>query len=377
MMAGDYTDRQVVIDLDALSRNFALARRLAGEKAKVMAVVKADAYGHGLIPVSRRLVAEGAAALGVGRVEEVEELRRAGLGVPVVILTGILPLEAARAVKLRSLPIIFDLETAEALAAAGSSLGRSAEALVKVDTGMGRLGFDLAEVDQVAERLSGVKGLAIRGLVSHLATADEADKSFALKQIERFQGAVERFKARGFDLDLNSVANSAGILDLTASRFDLVRPGIMLYGCKPGAGIANEAELEPVMTLKTRLIQVRTIKPGQGLSYGLTYTTTNETRIGVVPLGYGHGLPRHLSNQGAMLVEGQRACILGRVCMNLTILDLSEVPQAGRGDEVIALGRQGESLLRAEEMAAAAGTISYEVLCLLGGLNPRRYLQKD
>jgi len=376
-MDGNYTDRQAVIDLDRLSRNLKIVKELVGPRTKIMAVVKAEAYGHGLIPVSRRLVAEGAAALGVGRIEEVESLRRADLGVPVVILTGILPQEAEQAVRLRSLPCIFDMATAEALAAVGRSRGRNAEALVKVDTGMGRLGFALDEVGSLIDRLAAIDGLTVRGIVSHLATAPEADQTFALSQIERFNDVVARFKDRGFELDLNSLSNSAGVLNLPLGSQDIVRPGIMLYGCRPDLDTEAGPALHPVMTLKTRLIQVREHEAGVGLSYGLTYVTTCRCRIGTVALGYGHGLSRSLSNQGAMLVRGQRAPIVGRVSMNLTLLDLTGIPEAEEGDEVVALGSQGDEVIRAEELAGLTGTIGYELLCLLGGLNPRVYSEQE
>ncbi len=377
-MENQYSDRQAIIDLRALGRNLKVIRGMAG-KAKILAVVKADAYGHGLIPVSRRLVAEGAAALGVGRVEEVEELRRAGLGVPVVILTGVLPWEAGLAVRLRSLPMVFDLETAQILAGAGQAMGRTAEVLIKVDTGMGRLGFPDRDLGSLAERLLSLKGLSVRGVASHLARADEADKSEAGKQIRRFNRAVDLFRDKGFDLDLNTLANSAGVLDLKEAHVDLIRPGIILYGAKPGPGIASRSETEPVMTVKTRLIQVREMEAGRPLSYGGTYVTPAPARIGVAAMGYGHGLSRGLSSQegGAkahLLVRGQRAPIVGRVCMNLTLLDLTAIPGAETGDEVVVIGAQEGETLLADDLARPWGTIPYEVMCLLGGMNPRTYL---
>ena len=377
-MEHQYSDRQAIIDLRALGRNLKVIKGLAG-KAKILAVVKADAYGHGLVPVSRRLVAEGAAALGVGRVEEVEELRRAGLGVPVVILTGVLPWEAELAVRLRSLPMIFDLDTAQALADSAQALGRAAEVLVKIDTGMGRLGFPDQDLGPLAERLSAMGGLSVRGVASHLARADEADKTESASQIRRFNRAVEVFREKGFDLDLNTLANSAGTLDLREAHADLIRPGIILYGAKPGPGIANPTETEPVMTVKTRLIQVREVAAGQPLSYGGTYITPAPARIGVVAMGYGHGLSRSLSSEAGrpkahLLVRGQKAPIVGRVCMNLTLLDLSGIAEAEVGDEAVVIGTQEDETLRADDLARPWGTIAYEVMCLLGGMNPRTYL---
>ncbi len=373
-MNDDFLDRQAVIDLGALSANFRLARRLAGAGVRVMGVVKADAYGHGLIPAARRLAAEGAEYLGVARLDEVEELRRAGVGLPVAVLAGLLPREAAQAVRLKALPFVFDLETAEALAAAARNLGRRAQVLIKIDTGMTRLGFDLDGLGEVLRRLKELDGLAVRGLASHLATADEADKTAAEQQIERFKAALGLAGDIGLELDLNSLANSAGLIDLPQARFDLVRPGIMLYGCLPGDGLHNKPELEPVMTLKTRLIQIREVEAGRGVSYGLTYRAPTPIRIGVVPLGYGHGLSRRLSNRGSMLANGRRAPIIGRVCMNLTMLDITGLEGVEVGDVVVALGRQEGAVLRAEEVAEAAGSISYELLCTLGGFNPRRYI---
>ena len=377
-MENQYNDRQAIIDLRALGRNLKVIQGIA-RQAKILAVVKADAYGHGLVPVSRRLVAEGAAALGVGRVEEVEELRRAGLGVPVVILTGVLPWEAGQAVRLRSLPLVFDLENAEILAATAKTMGRSAEVLIKVDTGMGRLGFPDKDLGSLAEKLRSLEGLSVRGLASHLARADEEDKSEAAKQIGRFNQAVALFRDKGFDLDLNTLANSAGVLDLKEAHVDLVRPGIILYGARPGPGIKSRTRTEPVMTVKTRLIQVRDIEAGQPLSYGGTYVTPGPSRIGVVAMGYGHGLSRGLSSEAGeakawMLVQGQRAPIVGRVCMNLTLLDLTAVPGAEPGEEVVVVGSQDGETLLADDLAQAWGTIPYEVMCLLGGMNPRTYL---
>lgn len=383
-MDQEFTDRQATIDLRALSRNLALVRDQVGP-AKILAVVKADAYGHGLIPTARRLVAEGAAALGVGRIEEVEELRRAGLGVPVVILTGVLDWEAAKSVRLRSIPMVYDLATAEALAGAARTMGRSAEVLLKVDTGMGRLGFSPEEMSQVLDRLETVRGLTIRGVASHLSAADEEDKSFSHRQIETYNRMVSLVRERGYEPDLNTLANSAGVLDLKAAHNDLVRPGIVLYGAKPGPGIASPVEPEPVMTVRTRLIQVKTVPAGSPISYGRTFITRRRTRLGAAAMGYGHGLPRALSRSGGpdlpaddrpvpqMLVRGRRAPIIGRVCMNLTLLDLTDIPEAGVGDEVVIIGRQDEELIRADELAAAAGTIAYEPLCTLGGMNPRVY----
>ncbi len=377
-MENQYNDRQAIVDLRALGRNLKAIQGIA-QKAKIMAVVKADAYGHGLIPVSRRLVAEGAAALGVGRVEEVEELRRAGLGVPVVILTGVLPWEAGQAVRLRSLPLVFDMENAEILAAAARTMGRSAEVLIKIDTGMGRLGFPDRDLDALAEKLLSLEGLSVRGLASHLARADEEDKSEAGKQIQRFNRAMDLFRDKGFDLDLNTLANSAGVLDLKEAHVDLVRPGIILYGARPGPGIASRVETEPVMTVKTRLIQVREMEGGQPLSYGGAYVTPGPSRIGVAAIGYGHGLSRGLSSEEGesrawMLVRGKKAPIVGRVCMNLTLLDLTSIPEAEPADEVVVVGDQDGETLRSDDLAQAWGTIPYEVMCLLGGMNPRTYL---
>ena len=380
----DYTDRQVTVNLDALGHNFRRARAMAGGGGRVMAVVKADAYGHGLEPTAQRLVAEGAAALGVGRLEEVERLRRAGLGLPMVILTGVLPSEAAAAVRLRSLPFVFNLDSAEALAAAGRDLGRRADIILKIDTGMGRLGFDLTDLSQAIDKIEKMDGLTVRGLASHLSTADETDLSHCRSQIRRFTEAISLFEDRGFELDANSMLNSAGLLNagrlgLSAderTRLGLVRPGIMLYGCRPSQVVAPEVELTPVMTVRSRLVQIRRVPAEWPISYGRTFVTQRPTVLGVVPLGYGHGLPRNLSNTGRMLVRGEIAPIIGRVCMNLTLLDLTGLPQACEGDEVVVIGRQEDNILTAESLAAEAGIICYEALCALGGLNPRSYTSR-
>lgn len=374
MMLPDYQDRQAVIDLAALSHNFRLARRMAGDGVKVMGVVKADAYGHGLVPVAHRLVAEGAECLGVARLSAVEKLRRAGVGVPVAVLTGLLANEAETAVRLGAIPFIYDVETAEALSAAGSALGRQAQVVVKINTGMTRLGFDTDDLAAALERLESLRGLRIRGLASHFASADEADKTFANLQLKRFNEALALVRDRGLELDMSTMSNSAALIDLPGARFDLVRPGIMLYGCRPSEEMHNRPDLRPVMTVRSRVAQLRDVPVGVGMSYGLTYTSPGPRRIATIPLGYGHGLSRALSNRGEMLINGRRAPIVGRVCMNLTLLDVTGVPEAAVGDEVAALGGQGDEMLGPEEVGGAAGTIGYEPLCTLGSLNPRAYV---
>lgn len=370
----DFADRILEIDLDALAFNYRQAVSLAGPDSRVMGVIKADAYGHGLIEVARRLMAEGAGLLGVARLDEVEELRRAGMGAPVALVAGILPHQAEMAVRLQTLPLVFDLDTARALSTASVNLGRSIQALIKVDTGMTRLGFDLAGLGEALTLIRDLPGLTIRGLASHMATADEADKTAAEAQIDRFETALALAADLGYRLDLNSMANSAGLIDLPRSRFDLVRPGVMLYGSLPSQEMHNRPELRPVMTAKTRLIQIRRIDAGRAISYGGTFVSDGPMTVGAVPLGYGHGLLRSLSGRGAMLVGGRRTAILGRVCMNLTLIDLTGSPEAEVGDEVVALGRQGGAVLSGADQAEAAGTISYELFCSLGAYNPRRYL---
>ncbi|MFH1057185.1 MAG: alanine racemase [Pseudomonadota bacterium] len=377
-------DNRLTIDLAALQSNLAALRAALPAGVRVAGVVKADAYGHGLVPVARRLKAAGAEALAVAIAAEGRVLRRAGVSGPVYLLLGLSPREARAAAELDLTPICADPAAFAALAAAGRAIGRPAACQLKVDTGMGRLGVTPAEALEVLDSLAREPGLHLTGLVSHLATAGEPDSPQAARQTALFADLLAVARARGHALMDSSLVASGGALvpppgwpgaPGSPGRLGLARLGIGLYGCLPAPGAAGRAPLLPVMSYATRLISVRPAPAGTTVSYGATWTAPHDTWLGVAPVGYSDGLLRSASNRAAMLVAGRLAPVRGRVCMNLTVLDLGGIePRPAIGDPVMILGRMGGAAISADQLGEWAGTISYEVTCALGAANRRRYV---
>jgi alanine racemase len=362
------------IDLSAVAGNIALAKQLAGSATQVMAVVKADGYGHGALPVARRALASGATWLGVALPEEGRALRQAGIRAPVLVLGPILPDQAALVVAEELDQCVSDVGQAEALASAARAAGRVARAHLKVDTGMGRVGLQPGEVRRAAERLAALPGLQIRALMTHFAEA-EAEATGALQEaLGRFQAAWRACREAGLEIPLRHAANSAALLLHPEARFDLVRPGLLLYGCHPrGAADARVAGLRPALRLRSAITQLKELPAGAAVSYGGTFIAPRPVRIAVLPIGYADGWGRLLSNRGHALVRGRRVPVVGRVCMDMTLLDVTDCAEARVGDEAVLIGRQGIDEIGADEVAALMGTISYEVLARIGPRIPRRY----
>ncbi|MBI4644501.1 MAG: alanine racemase [Deltaproteobacteria bacterium] len=364
----------LAVDLAALRHNYRQLRGLCDAGVKFMGVVKADAYGHGLLPVAGALVAEGADYLGVGSLEEGLVLRQAGLALPVLLLLGILPDEAEPTVAAGLEVALFRPDVAQALAAAAGAQGKKAGIHLKVDTGMGRLGLLPEDVLPFLEGLRAFPQLEVLGLTSHLAVADQEDKSYTLRQLGQFEGLLRAARDRGWELPLSHIANSAALWEHKKAHFALVRPGIMLYGSPPAAERRPPVLLQPVMSLATRVLQVKRLPPGCSISYGRTYTTPAECDLAVLPVGYANGYSRLFSNRGEVLIRGRRAPIRGRVCMNLTMVEVSHLEDIREGEPVVLLGQSGNACLTGDDLAGWADTISYEIYLALGNANPRRYL---
>jgi alanine racemase len=365
---------RVRVDLSALGSNLDQARRLVGPETRIMGVVKSDAYGHGLIPVSRKLEEKGIFSLGVAHLEEGLDLRRNGIRCPVVVLCGIRGREEAGAVIREHLtPVLYDLETAALLADECARDKRIIRVQLKVDTGMGRLGIDPGEVGAFLRRMTDFKMLKVEGLTSHLASADEPSREFTTLQIARFKRAIATGRSMGIDLPLNNLANSAGMIRHADSHFDMVRPGIMLYGGLPSPDFAGPPSLKPVMHFKGRVLQVRDLPADAPVSYGRTYYTPGTQKIAVLSAGYGDGIPRSLSNTGKVLVRGERCNILGRVCMNMLMCDATGLAGVDPGEEVIFLGTQADETITGDELAGWGGTISYEIFCSIGQRHLKEY----
>jgi alanine racemase len=359
----------VEVDLGAIENNIRQIRALT--PAQVMAVVKADGYGHGAVEVGQAALRAGATWCGVARLEEGLELRRAGVQAPILVLSPLPAGRFAEAVAEGLSIAIFSHEQIEAAAGTGRQLGRPAGLHLKLDTGMSRLGARPEQAAELARRAAGAEGARLEGLFTHFARADESDLSSAESQLEVFRQVIEGLQQVGLRPPLVHAANSAATLTLPASHFDLVRPGIAVYGLHPSPQCRLPGGFRPALTWKSLLSQVKRLPPGRGVSYGHAYVTRADELIGTVLVGYADGFRRVPMNQA--LVRGVRVPVVGRVCMDLCMLQLDAVPEARVGEEVVLVGPQGEVAIPAEEVAGRWGTVNYEVTCGIGARVPRVY----
>ncbi len=366
----------IEIDLSSLGHNLEVIRRRVSLKTDIMAVVKADAYGHGLTRVGKELVRLKAAALGVASVEEGLQIRKkVSPSAPVIILLGPREEECGLCLDHRLTPVVYTLAVARELNREARRRKITARVHLKVDTGMGRLGVLWTELPAFLAETRRLKNVKISGLTSHFARADEKGHPYNRLQWQRYQAALETAREAGLRLTANHAANSAAALFSPPAQLHFIRPGIGLYGGSPSGDpqLTRDLGLQPVMTFKTRIIQVKKLPPKMGVSYGSTYVTTRPETVAILPVGYANGYPRHLSNQAEVLIRGRRFPVIGRICMNLTIVKLDPHEDWQVGEEAVLLGRQGGNILEADNLARRAGTISYELFCLLGRLNPRIY----
>jgi alanine racemase len=362
---------KAVVHLGAIVHNVAQIRKRIGSDREIMAVVKANGYGHGAVEVSLAALKGGANSLGVAVPEEGEELRKAGIDAPITVLGLIQPGEAYKVVDFSLEQTLCSLEVAEALNQIASNKGTTVNVHLKIDTGMGRVGVQPQEALAFVPRMERFKNLNLKGIFSHFSCADEVDKTSARKQVEVFDGVVREIEASGIRIPKRHMANSAAILDLPESYFDLVRPGIMIYGLYPSTEVSHSIELKPAMTFMTKVTFVKRVPPGSPLSYGRTFITEKETLVATLPVGYADGYSRLLSGRGEVLIKGYRAPLIGRVCMDMCMIDASGVENVTPGDEVILFGEG----LAVEEVAEKIGTINYEVVCAVGKRVPRVYVR--
>ncbi len=363
----------VEIDLDALRHNFRQVRRRAGAAQRILAIVKADAYGHGAREVARALEADGADLFGVALLEEAEDLRGAGIEAPILVLGGIYPGQEDGFLRPGLIPCVFDLDSARRLDAAAGRAGRSLSCHLKIDTGMGRVGFFNGELQAVLPELKKLSHLKIEGVVSHLALADEPQRPFTGEQIERFRQTVAALRQAGFSPTQLHISNSAAIFTRDIAEVNLVRPGIVLYGALPSDHFAGRLDLRPVMHWRTSIALLKTLPAGCGVSYGHRFVTSRPTRIATLPVGYADGYNRLLSNCGEVLVRGRRARVAGTVCMDWIMVDVTDIPEVAAGDTVTLLGEADGERISAEEWARKANTIPYEVFCQVSKRVPRVY----
>lgn len=361
------------INLQSLSHNFNEVMHRADGR-KILAVVKAQAYGHGALGVSRHLVELGADMLGVALIEEGSELRAAGIEAPILVMGAVFPEQAETIAGLGLTPVVYDMKIARAVAEAAQKQKTKVAVHVKIDTGMGRIGIPPAAAEDFIVDLVNLRGITVQGMMTHFADADLRDKRFASKQMDIFESLLKKLDSRGIAIPLRHAANSAAVLDYRRALFTMVRPGLMLYGYNPLEGQAAGADLRPVLSLVTRIAFLKKVPAGLPISYGRTFVTKRESMIATIPIGYADGYSRGLSNRGEAIVRGVRVPVVGRVCMDMTMLDVTEVPAVSEGDEVVLIGSQGDERITADDIAVKTGTISYEVLCGISSRVPRVYV---
>ena len=365
------------IDLDALAFNMHSVRRFVGENIDCMAVVKADAYGHGAVECARRLEAEGTSIFAVATLEEGIELRDAGITNTILVLGGLWPGQTPLFLDHHLTPVLFTLEQAEEMNAAAAERGRQMNIHIKIDTGMGRVGFRWDEFAEVAERLSKLTSLNIDGMMSHFAVADDlAANDFTNTQLSRFDEAVKIAASLGTHPTYIDMANSPGAVAHSNARLGLVRLGGVLYGLGGDvlpAGI-DVPKLKPVMSLRSRIAMIKTVSNGESIGYGRTFIAERDSVIATVPIGYHDGLSRALSNKGRFIINGKFAPIVGRVSMDWTTVDVTDIPKASVGDLVTIIGKEHECEIKAEDHAKLTDTISYEITCGIGPRVPRIYI---
>ncbi len=362
-----------VVDLSALRANLRTVRRLVGPGVEVLAVVKADAYGHGDIETARALCAEGVGRLGVATVAEGARLREAGIDAAILVLGGLYPDDAAALVRYSLDPVVASLGLLRHLDAVGDEHGAEIPCHLKLDTGMGRLGLLPDAVEEWLPELDGLKAVRLQGVMSHFARAEEPESQSCRGQLRAFRRTLKRIRVAGHDVPLVHMANSAAVMGLPEAHFDMVRPGGMLYGIYSHPPLAERVRLAPALTWKTRVLQLKTLPKHSPISYGGTFVTCRESTIATVPVGYADGYKRSLSNKAAVLIRGRRAPVVGRVTMDLTMADVTAIEGVQPGDEVVLLGTQGGETISAEEMAGWADTISYEIVTSIGRGVPRHY----
>ena len=354
------------VDLGKVRRNLLGIRRRVGEAVQILAVVKSDAYGHGMIGVSGAVLDAGADWLGVSNVYEAVILRDAFPSARILILSAGMVGHARTLVERGLTPVICSEEMLDAVASEARAAGRVHDIHIMVDTGMGRIGIWYRHALDFIRKASRTGSVRVEGLCSHFSSSFMADQVYARGQLEAFCDIVRRLDEEGIEVPIRHMANSGGILNVSEAYFNMVRTGIMIYGVLPTKYIREKIELEPVMTLKTEVCYLKRVGPGRSVSYGRIYTTVRDTLIATIPIGYGDGFKRPLSNRGEVLIRGKRASVIGRVTMDQIMVDVTHIPGVVVGDEVVIIGKQDDEEITVDEISGIVGTISYDLLCSLG-----------
>lgn len=366
-----------VIDLDAICHNINEVKRVVGPEVKVMPVIKADGYGHGAVPIAKELNKIGVDAFAVAILEEGITLRNHGIQQPIVILGYTSEYQYSSLIQYEIEPTVFCYEMAESLSKIASALGKDAKVHIKLDTGMNRIGFKpTKESLEVVKKISKLPNIKIEGIFTHFACADEVDKTSAKKQKAEYDKFIGWLLEEGIDIPVKHVSNSAAIIDMDDWRMDMVRSGIITYGLYPSEEVAkNVLELRPALELKTHIVHIKEIEAGEGISYNHTFITKRKTKVATIPVGYADGYPRALSSKGRVLIRGQYAPIIGRICMDQFMVDVTEIENISVMDDVTLIGMDGNRQISVEEIANITGTINYEIVCDISKRVPRVYIR--
>ncbi|MBO5609712.1 MAG: alanine racemase [Eubacterium sp.] len=369
----EYRRIQADINLDAIRHNIKTVQSLNPVDRKTLLVIKADAYGHGSVTLAKEMD-DLADYFAVATMDEAVELRNAGIVKPILILGYTDESEYEAAVINDITLAIYDAEEAKLLSETALKLGKKAKVHIKVDSGMSRIGFQCTESDvEEAVKLLSMDGLDVEGIFTHYAKADYENKSDAMTQYEKFSWFVKAMEAKGADFKIRHIDNSAGAMEIHSEGFDMMRLGIVIYGLYPSEEIDKSVVLKPAMTLKSRVVHIKTLEAGRGIGYGWTYVTDKPTKVATVSVGYADGYPRALSNNGRVLIHGQYAPILGRVCMDQIMIDVTDIDDVKIRDEVVLFGTQGENMISIEEVAEPANSFNYEMACHVSRRVPRVY----
>ena len=366
-----------IVDLDAIASNIKNIRAKVDKNSGIIGIIKADAYGHGSVETAKVLLDNGADWLAVAVVDEGLNLRKNGITAPILLLGYTPELRLNDVINNGFIQTVYSYDTAKKLSDAASALGKKAVIHIKIDTGMGRIGYRVNEesADEIV-KISKLPNIDVNGMFTHFSTADDADKAYTLEQYNKFVKMNDMLEKRGLHIPVKHAANSAAIMDFDNMMFNMVRPGIILYGAYPSDEVKKEnLSLSPAMSIKTHVSYVKDVNEGDSISYGRKYTAPSKRRIATIPVGYADGFIRAYSNGGKVLVRGEYAPIVGRICMDQFMVDVTDIDGVEVNDEVVLMGRQGDKEITADFIASVLDTINYEVFCTLSKRVPRQYIQ--
>jgi len=369
------------VDLDAIAHNMREIKKKLVRNTEIMGVVKADSYGHGVFQTAQTILDNGASRLAVSMIDEAIQLRKMGITVPILILSYTDPKRAEEIIQYNITQTVYSLELAEGLSRAAVKLSKQVKIHIKIDTGMARVGFSAGfEAVKYVAAISKLPGIIIEGLFTHFSKADELDSSYTLVQFEKFISICNELKRIGIIIPVKHAANSAAAISYPQTHLDMIRPGIIQYGLYPSKEIDHSLlELKPAMTLKSSVIMIKKVEKGTSVSYGGTYTANKSLYIATIPIGYADGYSRLLSNKAKVLIKGEKANVIGNICMDQCMIDITDIVESGKnirlGDEVVLFGKQEDKEINVTDLADIVGTINYELVCIIGKRIPRIYIK--